>query len=614
MTQAKSKRLLSLLLSLALVLTMVAPVCAADNTPANDTPEVQAVEATVEETSEAAEETTTIAEVAATADTVDSAEAEEVTTIDTVEYTAQMVEADTSVSTASELSTAISNASDGDTITLTADVTLSSNLTINKDITLDLGGYTITTVSAYNIRISSSTTVTIQNGYITGAASKTIQVANSSASLTMSNVIVTSTYTGTSLAYAIYLDYSANITFIATNCTFTISSSKGEAVGNSSSSAGTSTVSLTNCTLSSAYRTLFLTGGSGSTVTIQGCNITTTSTSSSDAAIYLNAAKMDINIIDTTITAENGAYAIKRNSTTTSTNPAQITISGDKTNVTGSIDLSTTYTTITGGTYSTDVSKYVDGVVYTVDDSTGKYVVVTVTTTYILGLSSDPDAKPSVAATIIGEEGDSIIYAEVTATDIQTNYNETVYPTTSLVCGTSGSYLFAGWYYSLDSGSTFTAYGCDDADEGYEEFDFNTTAYAKFIDANTLSVKFQIPTDTSSDEGATAILRCISSVDCLQYAYVGFKVTVGTEKTITMKSSEILETITSTSTTYTAAETFGSTSVYFIAARLVNIPQSDYGKTITVQAFWTTLDGATVYGEAREITINYMISTIDSAS
>lgn len=98
------------------------------------------------------------------------------------------------------LADAITAAKDGDTVTLLADV--SENVTINKNITLDLGDKTLTNTSAGEATISvTGGTVTVKNGTVIGGTSYyNIEVTkNSNANLTLEGVTATAGNTGSSM-------------------------------------------------------------------------------------------------------------------------------------------------------------------------------------------------------------------------------------------------------------------------------------------------------------------------------------------------------------------------------------------------------------------------------
>ena len=101
------------------------------------------------------------------------------------------------------LDAAIKAAKDGDTITLLADVT--ADVTINKNITLDLGGKTLTNTNAgkATITVANGATATVKNGNVVGGTGHyNIAVGtavNSTAKLTLEEVTATAGNTGSSM-------------------------------------------------------------------------------------------------------------------------------------------------------------------------------------------------------------------------------------------------------------------------------------------------------------------------------------------------------------------------------------------------------------------------------
>ena len=101
------------------------------------------------------------------------------------------------------LEEAVAAANDGDTVTLLADVT--ADVAINKNITLDLGGKTLTNTNSgkATITISAGTTATVKNGNVIGGASYyNIGVGtevNSTANLTLEDVTATAGNTDSSM-------------------------------------------------------------------------------------------------------------------------------------------------------------------------------------------------------------------------------------------------------------------------------------------------------------------------------------------------------------------------------------------------------------------------------
>lgn len=98
------------------------------------------------------------------------------------------------------LQAAITAAADGDTVTLLADTT--EDVTINKNITLDLGGKTLTNTNAGKATISvTGGTVTVKNGNVIGGTDYyNIEVTkDSNANLTLEGVTATAGNTGSSM-------------------------------------------------------------------------------------------------------------------------------------------------------------------------------------------------------------------------------------------------------------------------------------------------------------------------------------------------------------------------------------------------------------------------------
>ena len=155
-------------------------------------------------------------------------------------------------------------------------------------------------------------------------------------------------------------------------------------------------------------------------------------------------------------------------------------------------------------------------------------------------------------------------------------------------------YIFAGWY---------TDETCTKA------VDENTTdgsAYAKYIDENVLTVKFQIPTTTNSASKSTT-LRLVSSIDSLDYQNVSFEVSYtdssSTKKSHTGTTKNAYTALTGyngmTELSYAPDEQFSKASEYFVALNINNIPNDAFNYAFTVTPKWTTPDGTVVEGATR---------------
>ncbi len=157
-------------------------------------------------------------------------------------------------------------------------------------------------------------------------------------------------------------------------------------------------------------------------------------------------------------------------------------------------------------------------------------------------------------------------------------------------------YVFAGWY--KDKAYTEPVGG--NVKKG--------SAYAKFVDEDVLSVKFQLKNGTTSVSTETN-LRMLSSVDSLMYQAVGFRITVnGVTKTVT--SDTVYETVYEYVDDLANAKlptVFSPQSLYFSAFEITKVPEDVFGVEIAVTPIWTTLDGTVVTGLSKSIEIHHYI-------
>ncbi len=122
---------------------------------------------------------------------------------DAAENTTEKQGGEDAKATASNLQSAIDAAGTGDTVTMSANE--QANITINKSITLDLAGHTLTNAGSNGItlKVIDGATVTVQNGTIMGGAGNyNIQVGqavNSTANLTLKDVTATAGNSGSSM-------------------------------------------------------------------------------------------------------------------------------------------------------------------------------------------------------------------------------------------------------------------------------------------------------------------------------------------------------------------------------------------------------------------------------
>ena len=169
-------------------------------------------------------------------------------------------------------------------------------------------------------------------------------------------------------------------------------------------------------------------------------------------------------------------------------------------------------------------------------------------------------------------------------------YNIDTYRAGDYVAPHKAGQVFGGWYEDAE----FTLPLAEDVTEGQ--------AYAKFVDEDVLSVKFQLPIDATETK-----LRLVTTVDSLKYKKVGFKVEVdGLAKEGDFTSRTVYKTIIGyvdeKNVSYEPT-CFSDESAYFMALTFKNIPVEVYEQTITVTPVWTTLDGTFVTGVERDIVI-----------
>jgi len=357
---------------------------------------------------------------------------------------------------------------------------------------------------------------------------------------------------------------------------------------------------------------------------------------SDGSAIVLASSYGDVVVNITGGTIESYySYAIRAYYRTNSTTTSAVSISGSAvvksatanaaTAVTSDIYIPSTYSdhisaSISGGTFSTAVkSEYcADGYTPTENtDDDGNVTSYTVEKFY-LGASTDTTESTSVPAESIDGYGESIMYVKVSSDYIGTTgyYSTDNYPTTSLTFDetvtttdedsgettsttTIHNYIFAGWYSATTAEDGTVTYS---AMSSFPTGD----AYAKFVDADILLSGVQLTAGATSADDTTNV-RFLSTVDTTDYASVGFVITVSGYYPISPSSSTVYTSITGASgeTIVTYPPTvFSSSSSYFITYTLRNVTKNAFDTNITVQAYWVTLDGTTVYGTVKEFTVN----------
>lgn len=266
-----------------------------------------------------------------------------------------------------------------------------------------------------------------------------------------------------------------------------------------------------------------------------------------------------------------------------------------------------------GGTYTAKALSYSNATDNTVSYKDGYGAFVTNTdsstgTTYYTWIIAVTlgvyDSTTTVPGEITSGEGESVMYVEVSGDDIGV-YSTSAYPTTSLTYtgGTndSGKYIFAGWYdVSTD-------------DEGNTTYTAMTsfpkeTAYAKFVDANALTVKCVVSTVNEATRW-----RFMTSLDTLYYTAVGFTVIDSSNSEVTLSKTSIWKnslTVTSVDPEITTKATEFSSASTRVATAYFDDAGNTKQVTYTVTPYWTTGDGTTVTGETVSFTYEKTVGAL----
>lgn len=214
------------------------------------------------------------------------------------------------------------------------------------------------------------------------------------------------------------------------------------------------------------------------------------------------------------------------------------------------------------------------------------------------------DGSKNVPATIVEGEDTNEMYVKVDASKYSTEkYPATsktytgnipkMDPTTGDISYESGEcgYIFAGWYKNEDGKY-----------EPYRGTFPESTAYAKFVDANVLTVKTQISSNTFTDSTETTDMRVLTTVDGVKYSSVGFDIEIG-GRTWNIDSNTVYSNITGTNgekLVKFGPELFSEKSKYFMTCRINGIKSENYSVKNKITPYWVTLDGTKVTGEVYE--------------
>ena len=164
-------------------------------------------------------------------------------------------------------------------------------------------------------------------------------------------------------------------------------------------------------------------------------------------------------------------------------------------------------------------------------------------------------------------------------------------------------YVFGGWY--TKDGENMKAIK---ESEGAGV----TSAYAKFVPAEVLSVRAQIEKATETGNGNTdsTYVRLLSGVNGLEYQKVGFDIYYNKKHHETNEdATNITKVFSSLKNDETDSQPiqpntfFGDAATHFSVLRLAAIKQKNYAYVIYVTPQWTTLDGTLVEGQGKYVRI-----------
>jgi len=209
----------------------------------------------------------------------------------------------------------------------------------------------------------------------------------------------------------------------------------------------------------------------------------------------------------------------------------------------------------------------------------------------------------------VDPEGNEVLAAETTQAVENKDYLALPYDQVNLgTIPTAKSTEYADWLFA----GWFTGEGCSKESALAEVDTPNENCYAKFLPKEVLDVKVQTM-DAYVKEGEieapNGAIRFVSSVDSLDYQYAGFHITYPDGSTkehliyqVQKKiDSNVMNADKNEKITYEFSPKIMDTkSEYFATAKLaVDSVDSNY----VVKAFYKTLDGTTVYGESRCVSV-----------
>ena len=156
-------------------------------------------------------------------------------------------------------------------------------------------------------------------------------------------------------------------------------------------------------------------------------------------------------------------------------------------------------------------------------------------------------------------------------------------------------YIFAGWYTDSTCTEAYTTSTIEDA----------TSAWAKYVPAETMDVKFQVSAGTNIASEKTD-LRMVSTVDSTNYKKVGYSI-IANGKELLTDTQSVFKRIKSNTEGLEygySPVVFDTDSEYFVTFTIKNIKNKNFDRTYNVRPYWVTMDGTTVYGCGRNVKVS----------
>ncbi|MBQ9112553.1 MAG: InlB B-repeat-containing protein [Clostridia bacterium] len=247
----------------------------------------------------------------------------------------------------------------------------------------------------------------------------------------------------------------------------------------------------------------------------------------------------------------------------------------------GIVDAAGTYTNLTAYTSGHAAST----ITYSICGADSTYVVnVATNTTDTLVVPTESIFEDFLVATNYG-----------TTLGVVEKYDDiaTYRGATGYTAPTKDGLVFAGW---------FTDARCTTA---IAKTTVSGSAYAKFVDADALTVNFQVTAGTTASSTSTN-LRLLTTVESTDLACVGFSITYGNDN-VSKTTTTVYKSVkgsTNADTFNYGPQYFSGVSEYFATYTITSVPTAAFNTAFRVAPTWTTLDGTVVMGATANVVIS----------